>query len=399
MTRPTVEVADIFRVHGNNFIDHHRHWLRFQQLKVMLAITRCRTAALGGHIDKCVQDTCRNGCHDEEGISFNSCRDRHCPKCQAQSRQRWIDARQQELLATSYFHVVFTLPHELNALIRQNPVELYNLLFRAVAETLTEVAANPKHLGAEIGFFAILHTWSQNLLFHPHIHCVLPSGGLAPDRTRWVPGSATFFLPLEVLKEVFRGKFVDGLEAAFDEERLNFSGLIQHLAEPKSFAKFVRKLHQHQWVVYAKPSFGGPEQVLRYLGRYTHRVAISNHRLISFDDDQVTFRWRDSAHGNKKRKMTVSAEEFIRRFLLHVLPKGFVRIRHFGFMANYQRTESLDLCRKLLAMPPVDRPIEIASTPSTRLCPRCGAPMIIVERLNPAQIRWRFPSKCFLDTS
>jgi hypothetical protein len=202
-----------------------------------------------------------------------------------------------------------------------------------------------------------------------------------------------------VLKGVFRGKFVGGLEEAFDENRLNFSGLIQHLAKPKSFAGFVRKLHQHPWVVYAKPSFGGPEQVLRYLGRYTHRVAISNHRLISFDDDQVTFRWRDYAHGNKKRKMTASAEEFIRRFLLHVLPKGFVRIRHFGFMANYQRTESLDLCRKLLAMPPVDRSIEIASTPSTRLCPRCGAPMIIVERLNPAQIRWRFPSKCFLDTS
>jgi len=393
MTRPAVEVADILRAQGNSFLDRHRGWLRFQQLKVMRAILRCRTAALGGHIDKCLR------CGKDWGLSFNSCRDRHCPKCQAQSRQRWIAARQEELLATSYFHVVFTLPHLLNALIRQNPVELYNLLFRTVAETLMEVAANPKHLGAEIGFFAILHTWSQNLLFHPHIHCVVPSGGLAPRRTHWIRGSATFFLPLEVLQQVFRGKFVDGLEQAFDEKRLNFSGLIQHLAEAKAFAEFVRKLHRHEWVVYAKPSFGGPEQVLRYLGRYTHRVAISNHRLISFDGDHVAFRWRDYAHGNKKRKMTLSAEEFIRRFLLHVLPKGFVRIRHFGFMANYQRSASLDLCRQLLDMAPIVRPTEMTSTGSARLCPTCHAPITVVERLNAAQLRWRFVSKCFSDTS
>ena len=393
MTRPAVEVADILRAQGNSFLDRHRGWLRFQQLKVMRAILRCRTAALGGHIDKCLR------CGKDWGLSFNSCRDRHCPKCQAQSRQRWIAARQEELLATSYFHVVFTLPHLLNALIRQNPVELYNLLFRTVAETLMEVAANPKHLGAEIGFFAILHTWSQNLLFHPHIHCVVPSGGLAPGRTHWIRGSATFFLPLEVLQQVFRGKFVDGLEQAFDEKRLNFSGLIQHLAEAKAFAEFVRKLHRHEWVVYAKPSFGGPEQVLRYLGRYTHRVAISNHRLISFDGDHVAFRWRDYAHGNKKRKMTLSAEEFIRRFLLHVLPKGFVRIRHFGFMANYQRSASLDVCRRLLDMAPIVRPTEMTSTSSARLCPTCHAPITVVERLNAAQLRWRFVSKCFSDTS
>jgi len=393
MTRPAVEVADILRAQGNSFLDRHRGWLRFQQLKVMRAILRCRTAALGGHIDKCLR------CGKDWGLSFNSCRDRHCPKCQAQSRQRWIAARQEELLATSYFHVVFTLPHLLNALIRQNPVELYNLLFRTVAETLMEVAANPKHLGAEIGFFAILHTWSQNLLFHPHIHCVVPSGGLAPGRTHWIRGSATFFLPLEVLQQVFRGKFVDGLEQAFDKKRLNFSGLIQHLAEAKAFAEFVRKLHRHEWVVYAKPSFGGPEQVLRYLGRYTHRVAISNHRLISFDGDHVAFRWRDYAHGNKKRKMTLSAEEFIRRFLLHVLPKGFVRIRHFGFMANYQRSASLDVCRRLLDMAPIVRPTEMTSTSSARLCPTCHAPITVVERLNAAQLRWRFVSKCFSDTS
>ena len=393
MNRPAVEVADILRAQGNSFIDRHRGRLRFQQIKVMRAILRCRTAALGGHVDKCLR------CGKDWGLSFNSCRDRHCPKCQAQSRQRWIAARQEELLATSYFHVVFTLPHLLNALIRQNPVELYNLLFRSVAETLMEVAANPKHLGAEIGFFAILHTWSQNLLFHPHIHCVVPSGGLAPGRTHWMRGSATFFLPLEVLQQVFRGKFVDGLEQAFAEKRLNFSGLIQHLANAKGFAEFVRKLHQHQWVVYAKPSFGGPEQVLRYLGRYTHRVAISNHRLISFDGDHVTFRWRDYAHGNKKRKMTLSAEEFIRRFLLHVLPNRFVRIRHFGFMANYQRAASLDLCRQLLDMAPIVRSTETTSTSSARLCPTCQGPITVVERLNAAQLRWRFVSKCFSDTS
>jgi len=393
MNRPAVEVADILRAQGNSFIDRHRGRLGFQKIKVMRAILRCRTAALGGHVDKCLR------CGKDWGLSFNSCRDRHCPKCQAQSRQRWIAARQEALLATSYFHVVFTLPHLLNALIWQNPVELYNLLFRSVAETLMEVAANPKHLGAEIGFFAILHTWSQNLLFHPHIHCVVPSGGLAPGRTHWMRGSATFFLPLEVLQQVFRGKFVDGLEQAFAEKRLNFSGLIQHLAKAKGFAEFVRKLHQHQWVVYAKPSFGGPEQVLRYLGRYTHRVAISNHRLISFDGDHVTFRWRDYAHGNKKRKMTLSAEEFIRRFLLHVLPNRFVRIRHFGFMANYQRAASLDLCRQLLDMAPIVRSTETTSTSSARLCPTCQGPITVVERLNAAQLRWRFVSKCFSDTS
>jgi hypothetical protein len=392
VNRPTVEVADILRALGNRFIEQHQSWLRFQQLKVMRAIVRCRTALLGGHIDKCLR------CGKDWGLSFNSCRDRHCPKCQAQSRQRWIAARQEELLATSYFHVVFTLPHLLNALIRQNPVELYNLLFRSVAETLMEVAANPEHLGAEIGFFAILHTWSQNLLFHPHIHCVVPSGGLAPGRTHWIRGSATFFLPLAVLQEVFRGKFIDGLEQAFEQKRLNCSGLIQHLAEAKGFAQFIRKLHHHEWVVYTKPSFGAPEHVLRYLGRYTHRVAISNHRLISFDGDQVTFRWRDYARGNKKRKMTLSAEEFIRRFLLHVLPKAFVRIRHFGFMANHQRSVSLDVCRQLLDMAPIVRSTEMTSTGSARLCPTCQGPIIVVERLNPAQVRWRFVPKC-LDSS
>jgi hypothetical protein len=393
VNRPTVEVADIFRAQGKSFIDRHRKRMRFQQLKVMQAIVRCRTAALGGHIDMC------SGCGKDWGLSFNSCRNRHCPKCQAQARKRWIAARERELLATSYFHVVFSLPHQLTDLIRQNEVELYNLLFRAVAETLIEVAANPKHLGAEIGFFGILHTWGQNLLFHPHIHCVVPAGGLAPDRTHWIRGSDRFLLPRDVLQIVFRGKFVEGLKEAFAQKRLRLAGPIQHLTRPNCFAAFVRKLHRHQWVVYVKPPLGGPEQVLRYLGRYTHRVAISNHRLLAFDGDYVTFRWRDYAHGNVQRTMTVSAAEFIRRFLLHVLPKSFVRIRHFGFMANYRRSASFELCRQLLKMAP-DRPsVETGSATSARLCPTCQTPLTVVERLTAVQIAWRFVSKCYVDTS
>ena len=392
MSRPTVEVADIFRAQGKNFIDRHRNTIRFQQLKVMRAIVRCRTAALGGHIDKCLQ------CDKDWGLSFNSCRNRHCPKCQAQARKRWIAARERELLKTPYFHVVFSLPHQLNALIRQNDIELYNLLFRVVAETLVEVARNPKHLGAEIGFFGILHTWGQNLLFHPHIHCVIPAGGLAPGRTGWIRGSERFLLPLKVLKRMFRGKFIDGLKSAFAQKRLRFAGLIQHLATRKDFAAFVRKLHRHEWVVYVKPPFGGPQQVLRYLGRYTHRVAISNHRLLAFDGNHVTFRWRDYAHGNVQRTMTISAEEFIRRFLTHVLPKRFVRIRHFGFMANHRRSTSFEVCRRLLDMGPAVSS-ETASTASARLCPTCQAPLIVVERLTAVQITWRFVLKCYSDTS
>jgi hypothetical protein len=393
VTRPAVEVADILRAQGNDFVDHHQNTIRFQQLKVMRAIVRCRTAALGGHIDKCPR------CGKDSGLSFNSCRNRHCPKCQAQARGRWIAAREQELLATRYFHVVFTLPHELHALILQNEAELYSLLFRTVAETLLEVARNPKHLGAEIGFFGILHTWGQNMLFHPHIHCVIPAGGLAPDHTHWIQPRYPFFLPVKVLAKVFRGKFIAGLKGALRQDRLIFAGQIQRMAEPKCFAAFLRTLFRQDWIVYAKPAFGGPEKVLRYLGRYTHRVAISNHRLLSFDGDRVTFRWRDYARGNKSRTMTVSADEFIRRFLLHVLPKGFVRIRHFGFMANSQRSASIELCHRLLEMAPVVPSEEAAAATSAWLCPVCHTPMTVVERLTAAEITWRFNSKCFSDTS
>jgi putative transposase/transposase-like zinc-binding protein len=393
VSRPTVEVADIFRAQGRNFIDRHRTTVQFQQLKVMRAVMHCRTAALGGHVDICPR------CGGDKAISYNSCRNRHCPKCQTQARQRWIDARKQELLQTRYFHAVFTLPHELRALILQNEAELYNLLFRTVADTLLEVAANPEHLGADIGFFGILHTWGQNLLFHPHIHCVIPGGGLSPDHSQWIHPRYSFFLPIPVLRKVFRGKFVDGLKHMHRDGRLTFAGSIQRMSEPKCFAAFLRTLFRQDWVVYAKPAFGGPEQVVRYLGRYTHHVAISNHRLVSFDGSNVTFRWRDYARGNKQRLMTVSAEEFIRRFLVHVLPKRFVRIRHFGFMANHQRSSSLDLCRQRLEMAPVIRSTEIARAVSSWVCPRCGGTMTIVERLTAAQLMWRFVPKCFPDTS
>jgi hypothetical protein len=393
MSRPTVEVADIFRAQGDNFIDSHRDRIGFQQLKVMRAILHCRTAALGGHIDACPR------CGGEKAISYNSCRNRHCPKCQTQARQRWIEARKQELLETRYFHVVFTLPHELHALILQNETELYGLLFRTVAETLLEVARNPDHLGAAIGFFGILHTWGQNLLFHPHLHCVIPGGGFSPDRANWIHPRYPFFLSIKILSKVFRGKFVAGLKVAHRQARLSFAGSIEHLTKPRCFAAFLRTLFRQDWVVYAKPAFGGPEQVLRYLGRYTHRVAISNHRLVAFDGSNVTFRWKDYARGNKQRLMTVSATEFIRRFLVHVLPKGFVRIRHFGFMANSQRSASMELCRKLLGMTPVLRATEATLANSTWLCPACHAPMIVIERLTAAQVTWRFFSECFSDTS
>jgi hypothetical protein len=391
VNRPTVEVADIFRSQGDDFID--RHSLDIQQLKAIRAITQCRTAALGGHVDVCPQ------CGGDPSISYNSCRNRHCNKCQSQARNRWIEARRQELLDTRYFHVVFTLPHGLHTLVLQNQAELYNLLFRTVADTLREVARNPKHLGAEIGFFGILHTWGQNLLFHPHIHCVIPGGGIDPDKRRWIHPHHHFFLPVKVLGEVFRGKFVAGLRRLHRMTQLTCAGSIQHLAEPKCFSAFLRTSFQKRWVVYAKAAFGGPDQVLRYLGRYTHRVAISNHRLISLEGEQVTFRWRDYAGGNKQRLMTVSADEFMRRFLLHVLPKGFVRIRHFGILANFRRSAFIDLCRKLLKMTPFVRPVVEGASRLSWLCPRCRTPMILMERLTASQLFWRLSAKAFADSS
>jgi hypothetical protein len=295
-----------------------------------------------------------------------------------------LAARERELFDTSYFHVVFTVPHELNVLALENPRLFYDLLFTASAQTLLKIAFDPKHLGAEIGVVAILHTWGQNLLLHPHIHCVIPAGGLSPDHRQWVRPRYPFFLPVRVLSRVFRGKFLAGLKRLYRRKKLPCAGPAAALAEPQQFAKLLRRLHRHDWVVYAKPAFGGPMQVLRYLGRYTHRVAISNHRLLAFDQERVTFRWKDYAHGSKPGTMTLCANEFLRRFFLHVLPKGFVRIRHFGFLANRWRASRLALARQLLASgSSTEQHVKAHDVPDSSSlwhCPRCGASMIVIQR-------------------
>jgi len=390
MTRPPLEVADLVRTAGTPFIERNRHWLRWAHIKVLLAIARCRTAALGGHIDECTR------CGHRAAISYNSCRNRHCPKCQTSARERWIQARRRELLPSPYVHVVFTLPPQLASLALQNKKVIYGLPLRASAETLLEVARNPRHLGAEIGFFSVLHTWNQKLQLHPHVHCVIPAGGLSLDRTHWIRSRPRFFLPIQVLRRVFRGKFVAGLKSAFQQEQLHLSGNLAFLAEPKIFASWLRPLFRKDWIVYSKPPFGGPEYVLHYLGRYTHRVAISNHRLISFEGGQVTFRWRDSAHNNEQKLMALSLDEFLRRFLLHLLPKGFVRIRHFGFLASRRRAQLLPLC--LAALDSLPAQTETATSTAQDMnshwfCPQCGRPMVIIERLTAAQIQLRSPPK------
>lgn len=344
MVRPPLEVADLIRAAGRNFIDRNRSWLNRLHLKVLTAIERCRTSALGGHLDACTQ------C-GYTAISFNSCRDRHCPRCQGNARDRGVDARSRELLATPYVHVVFTLPHELAPLALQNKKVVYDLLFRISAETLLQIPRDPEHLGADIGFFSVLHSWNQKLEHHPHVHCVVPAGGLHPDRSHWVASHPKFFLPVDVLAEVFRGKFSEALKEAFARGQLGFHGKLKELGRAKAFSSLLRQTFSKKWVVYAKRPFGGPEHVLRYLGCYTHRIAISNHRLVSFANEQVTFRWRDSRHKNKKRLMTLPVNEFLRRFLLHVLPKGFVRIRHFGFLSTRNRSKLLPICCHLLRMP------------------------------------------------
>jgi hypothetical protein len=390
MPRPPVEVADVIRTAGESFYEHSQKWLTWLHLKVLNAILRCRTAALGGHVDAC------SGC-GRQAISFNSCRNRHCPKCQANARDRWLEAREKELLPTRYVHVVFTLPRQLSPLALQNKREIYALLFRASAETLLEVARDPKRLGAEIGFFSVLHTWNQKLQHHPHVHCVVPAGGLAPDHSRWIDSQERFFLPIDVLGEVFRGKFVDGLKKLYTEHKLGFHGTLAALPNPKAFAAWLRPLFRSQWVVYSKRPFGGAQHALRYLGQYTHRVAISNHRLVALADGSITFRWRDSAHKNKKRLMTLGVDEFLRRFFLHVLPPGFVRIRHFGLMAHRRRGASLPLCLQLLAqsgrVPAEARSDEEVVSPPRPLwtCPQCAGPMVLIERLSPIELRLRSP--------
>ena len=385
MSRPVLEVADIFRAWVGCYIDRNGPRVCWPQLKVIRAIERCRTAALGRHRDRCT------GCGKDFGFSFNSCRNRHCPKCQTERRNRWVAARTRELVPLNYFHVVFTVPHLLSELMLQNKRLLYDLLFRCVSATLLEVATNPKRLGAEIGFLCVLHTWGQTLIHHPHIHCVVPAGGFAPGRTRWVhPKCAGFFLPKTVLSEVFRGKFTTALRGLFLQNKLAFHGSLAFLREPRCFARFLQTLHAHKWVVHVRKPFGGPEHVLHYLARYTHRVAISNHRLLGMEDGKVTFRWKDYTHDGKQRKMTLAAEEFIRRFLLHVLPKGFVRIRQYGWMANRCRCGRVAECRALLAAEPPPPPA--SGEVGGRRCPNCGGILEIVEMILPRWLSRRRPS-------
>jgi hypothetical protein len=386
MNRPPFEVADIIRAHGNSFIENNRSWLTWLHLRVLFAIEHCRTAVLGGHMDRC------NQC-GHAAISFNSCRSRHCPKCRTNARDQWLGERGKELLPVKYVHVVFTIPHELSWLALRNKKVVYDLLFRASAATLLEISADPKHLGAEIGFLSVLHTWGQNLQHHPHIHCVVPAGGLSPNHRHWVHPRYAFFLPVKVLGRVFRGKFIAGLKRAFHHGELQFSGRLKGLAEKKAFHTFLRPLFRKDWVVYAKRPFGGPEHVLHYLARYTHRVAISNHRIVNVADGKVTFRWKDYAHKGKQRLMTVTGEEFLRRFLLHTLPRSFVRIRFCGFLANRCRGALLPLCReRLKAVPLLPSATPAGPAPSPRCswrCPHCGGGMALSEKLSPQQMQWQ----------
>jgi hypothetical protein len=382
MTRPAIEVADIVRRKGWQFLQRFRAVLSYQQLKACRAVERCRTAALGGHKDKCVD------CQYEAPVSFNSCRSRCCPKCQAQARKRWLQAQQRDLLNTNYFHVVFTLPHELNPLTLTSRRPVLDLLFDASSQTLLEVAADPKRLGAQIGFLSILHTWSSNLLSHYHIHCVVPGGGLSADHQRWIHTShPLFLLPVPVLRTVFREKFLAGLRHLYRKGLLHLSGPAAPLRDPACFRLLMEKLGNKKWYVYAKPPFGGPEHVLRYLGRYTHRMAISNHRITAFDGEQVSFRWRDYAHGGKQRVMTLDAMNFLCRFFLHVLPKGFVRIRRYGLLSNRFRKQLLPLARTRLAAQGRE-PLPLPPPPDCNLwhCPRCGKAMRVLQRFTPAQL-------------
>lgn len=399
MNRPPIEVADIVRAAGKDFVEKQRSWLTGLHRKVLSAIERCRTAALGGHRDRCS----RCG-HTTANFSFNSCRNRHCPKCLNNARNKWLAARQKELLPVPYIHLVFTLPHTLVPLFLHNKKLLYALLLRTSAATLLEIAADPEHLGAEIGFFSVLHTWGQNLLHHPHVHCVIPAGGLSPDHTAWISPRYRFLLPRGVLSRVFRGKFVDGLKNAFRKGELCLPGALQSLADEKVFRSFLRTLHRHLWVVHPRPPFGGPQYLLNYLARYTHRVAISNHRLVNFADGKVTFRWKDYAHGSQQKLMTLTADEFLRRFLLHTLPRGFVRIRFFGFMANRRRAALLPICRNLLGQNLQQQPspseVTEPDSPPTWLCPLCGGPMVVIERYTAQQIIWQSLKEEYLtDTS
>ena len=354
----------------------------------MTELAACRTAALGGHVQQC--DTC-----GRQEVSYNSCRNRHCPKCQGAARAAWLEARRDELLPVPYFHLVFTLPHELAPLALVNPQVVYGLLFQSARDTLLEVAANPQRLGARIGGLMVLHTWGQNLEHHPHLHCVVPGGGLSPDQERWIAcRSEKFFLPVKVLSAVFRGKFLAGLNQLWQRGKLQFPGQLAALAQAAAWTKLCAAAANKPWVVYAKPPFGGSEQVLKYLARYTHRVALSNDRLLELQDGRVTFSWKNYAAGGQRQTMTLSAVEFLRRFLLHVLPKGLVRIRHFGLWANCHRHAQLDRCRRLLDAAALETPAKpvnqalspeppvVSPEPEAPRCAQCGqGRLLLIERL------------------
>ena len=390
MTRPRLEVAEVIRSCRDAFLQRCGAGLTSEQRRVLDDLTACRTAALGGHVLECP------GCGHQE-VAYNSCGNRHCPKCQATAAARWLEAQAADLLETPYFHVVFTLPNALGPVALVNPRVVYGLLMRAAAATLLEVAANPKHLGAEVGVLAVLHTWGQNLALHPHVHCVVTGGGLAPDASRWVAGRDDFFLPVRILRRVFRGKFLAGLRAAFQRGRLRFPGKLAVLGDSGQFNRLLSETVRTDWFVYAKRPTKGPATVLKYLARYTHRAAISNRRLVGLADGLVSFRWKDYAHGGRQGTMTLEAVEFVRRFLTHVLPTGFVRVRHYGLLANRHRREKLARCRELLGMavtpqaetaPSEPDPVmptahETTVTPA-RVCPRCGPGRMVVVAEFPA---------------
>ena len=367
------EVADVFRRHGDAYRRAQDGRLGRIERRVMSAIELCRTAALGGHTEACA-DCGLVRC------AYNSCRNRHCPKCQGQARVEWLAARQAELLPVPYFHVVFTLPAPVAEIAFQNKETVYAILLRTAAETLRTIAADPKHLGAEIGLVAVLHTWGQNLHHHPHVHCVVPGGGPSLDHARWVACRQGFFLPVRVLSRLFRRLFLDALHTAFAAGELGFFGGLAALAEPAAFTRRLRELRRVEWVVYAKPPFGGPAQMLAYLARYTHRVAIANSRLVSLASAEVAFRWKDYRHHGKTKLMTLAADEFIRRFLLHTLPDGFHRIRHYGFLANRQRAAKLALCRRLLDLPqaPAEQVQDAVPSHPPDRCPTCGGAMVML---------------------
>ena len=396
MSRQTLEVADIFRARGQIWRQAHAGHISLGQLKVMSAIEVCRSAALGGHVLRC------SACEHQQ-IAYNSCRNRHCPRCQGSAAHRWLEARQADLLPVEYYHLVFTLPAQIRALAYSNQSVIYAILFKAVAETVQTIAADPKHLGARVGLTLVLHTWSSTMIHHPHVHGIVPGGGLSLDGKRWVHCRPGFFLPIQVLSCLFRRLFLERLKHAYQAGELKFFGECQSLADSKSFLDWIKPLRKINWVAYAKPPFAGPEQVLAYLSRYTHRVAISNSRLLKFDEQGVTFKWKDYRAEPRFRNkiMTLKTDEFIRRFLIHVLPSGFHRIRHYGLLANSGRRDNLKRARELLIDKTDDEDaIENGAIENTKsqqdeiselaqatyICPDCGSPMVIIERFERGQL-------------